>query len=358
MGTLRLLLAISVVAFHSAPIFGFLGMRGDAVQAFFVLSGFYMALILQSDRYPSALAFYQSRALRLFPVYWVFLLTVVAIAMAQGLSDSAFVSRLVYAARSRIAAATDGSDAAWLTAIPNLLFVGAEWSRQFFYDDTGQIHLWRLGLHEGPNVHAVERHLIAPQIWSLGVELTFYTMAPLLVRLSSRILIVVLVLAYVAGNVVQGVGSTYTGPFAWHHMLPIQNGWLFLLGMLCFRCVPLVRRLPLYANATLALIPLGLVFAWAPSTWEQVNALLVLFALGLPSLFAVTRSWNADRRVGELSYPIYITHFLFAWPALVFGQYAGLVCLAISVVLSLALLRFVQMPIDRLRAQLARPAFA
>jgi hypothetical protein len=34
MGTLRFLLALSVVAFHTRPIFGFTGPRAEAVQRF------------------------------------------------------------------------------------------------------------------------------------------------------------------------------------------------------------------------------------------------------------------------------------------------------------------------------------
>ena len=47
MGLLRLILAISVVIWHSSPIFGISLVGGQAaVQAFYIISGFYMALIL------------------------------------------------------------------------------------------------------------------------------------------------------------------------------------------------------------------------------------------------------------------------------------------------------------------------
>jgi len=51
MGTIRLLLAVSVLAFHSAPIAGLQLPDGIvAVQSFYVISGFYMSLIL-TERY-------------------------------------------------------------------------------------------------------------------------------------------------------------------------------------------------------------------------------------------------------------------------------------------------------------------
>jgi len=360
MGILRLLLAASVVAFHSGPIFGFRGMGADAVQAFFILSGLYMALIV-SVNYANATDFYLSRALRLFPVYWVFLLMVVAIAALPNLGGGDFLQGVVDAARGRLKAATDGSAAAWLTAIPNLLMIGSDWARQFFSDDAGALHVWRPEFREGPGVNAVERHLIAPQIWSLGVELAFYAGAPFLMRLSTRLLIAIGVVAYIAGNVAQGVGETYTGPFAWRHMLPMQNAWLFVLGVLCFRALPAVQRLPTPVNAALAAVPFVLVFVWAPTNWQQLNGLLLVFALGLPPLFTLTKDWRADRWVGELAYPIYLVHLLFAYPALVFGAMHGPVCFLVSVIVSIGLAVAVQAPVDRYRHSLinrARPRFA
>ena len=46
MGLLRLWLAFSVVLMHSHSFYGFTGIGGYAVPAFFVMSGFYMNLIL------------------------------------------------------------------------------------------------------------------------------------------------------------------------------------------------------------------------------------------------------------------------------------------------------------------------
>jgi peptidoglycan/LPS O-acetylase OafA/YrhL len=77
MGLLRLLLAVSVVVGHAGGVYGlrlenggsaFLTHGDTAVQAFYVVSGFYMALIL-SGKYVSAPAFWVSRYLRLAPLY-------------------------------------------------------------------------------------------------------------------------------------------------------------------------------------------------------------------------------------------------------------------------------------------------
>lgn len=357
MGTLRLLLAVALVAANTAPIFGWRGIGLEAVQASFLLSGFFMALILQEERYDSALSFYQSRALRLLPLYWACLLIYVALAVAPGMQGSELLSRLSYAARSRVTAATNGTEAAWLTAVPNLFLVLSDWASQFLRDDAGRLYLWPRGM-QGVSSRELAQHLMMPQIWALGVGIVFYALAPALARLKALWLLLLLPAVYLLGNVVQGVGSSYSGPFAQPEKLPLQNAWLFLLGMLCCRVLPVVERLPVWANAPLALIPFALALVWRPNGWQQINIMLAVFALGLPSLFAISRYWTADRLVGQLAYPIFLTHFLFAWPSTVYGPYAAFVCLALSLPLSLLLLFVVQRPVDRYRARRAQPADA
>ena len=77
MGLIRTLLAISVVLAHSSPIFGIKLVGGQvAVQAFYMISGFYMTLVL-NEKYVGANKAYKlfitNRLLRLWPVYWTVL---------------------------------------------------------------------------------------------------------------------------------------------------------------------------------------------------------------------------------------------------------------------------------------------
>jgi len=70
MGTLRTLLAISVVFSHS---FGFVFVGGrNAVQLFYMISGFLISfVIVEKKAYKSTLDFYLNRYLRLYPIYIV-----------------------------------------------------------------------------------------------------------------------------------------------------------------------------------------------------------------------------------------------------------------------------------------------
>ena len=74
MGTLRILLAFAVLFMHSSKLFGMANMGGtSAVQSFYVISGFYMALVL-NEKYEKGrrgyLEFMMQRLMRLLPAYW------------------------------------------------------------------------------------------------------------------------------------------------------------------------------------------------------------------------------------------------------------------------------------------------
>ena len=93
MGLIRLLLALSIVAAHSGAIFGSRFVGGQiAVQSFYIISGFYMSLIL-NEKYigknNSFRLFITNRFFKLFPVYWAVLLGTIffclcAVILTQG----------------------------------------------------------------------------------------------------------------------------------------------------------------------------------------------------------------------------------------------------------------------------------
>jgi len=70
MGIIRVALALAVVLSHLPPATFHFVSGGVAVQAFFIISGFYMALVL-SSKYSSTSLFYSNRLLRLMPSYFV-----------------------------------------------------------------------------------------------------------------------------------------------------------------------------------------------------------------------------------------------------------------------------------------------
>src|SRR5262245_24765333 len=68
MGLIRLVLALSVVVWHMPGATWKLLNAAVAVLCFFIISGFYMALVLNT-KYDNAKDFYVARVVRLYPAY-------------------------------------------------------------------------------------------------------------------------------------------------------------------------------------------------------------------------------------------------------------------------------------------------
>jgi peptidoglycan/LPS O-acetylase OafA/YrhL len=107
-------------------------------------------------------------------------------------------------------------------------------------------------------------------------------------------------------------------------------------------------------NAGRLLLTIPLLATLACSEWNGISRLMSLAVLGaviigVPRLFELTRNIAWDRYLGELSYPLYICHFLVGWimlPATVAGAYGSL---ALSLATSVVLYRWVEYPIDQWR---------
>jgi peptidoglycan/LPS O-acetylase OafA/YrhL len=104
----------------------------------------------------------------------------------------------------------------------------------------------------------------------------------------------------------------------------------FLSGMISFRIYSRFRdRIPLSCGRVVCfcVIAATVVFQYAPGGSVKMMAYFALVTLGLPFIFRVTRSSRADRQLGEMSYPIYLSHIL------VFGVASSLPILAEHVLL-------------------------
>jgi hypothetical protein len=121
MGTLRLYLALCVIASHTNRIAFFPMHSGDqAVQIFFMVSGFYMELVY--EKYRSAGAFYLSRAQRIFFPYWTILAGILLVSLTLGLSMKNWGEITPYLN----AAERNGSGGIWLAGISNFSIFGQD----------------------------------------------------------------------------------------------------------------------------------------------------------------------------------------------------------------------------------------
>jgi len=303
MGTLRTLFAIAVVLGHSLGIL-LVGGR-NAVQLFYMISGFLISYILvERKAYPDKRSFYINRFLRLYPIYCVIaLLTLAIFAVAPGIAKEANFFKVFQ----------DAPIAADVVLICSnitlffqdwVMFAGVEkhqlvFSTNFLKSDV-----------------VLYQALLVPQAWTLGVELTFYLMAPFILS-KRRILVSLLALSLSlrVGLIYFGLGSR--DPWT-YRFFPTELA-LFLLGALAHQVLlPFYRdklatvQIEKYARiATYLLIFITLVFSFLPV--NETTKTLVLFAMFLALMpltfvFQSKRAW--DKWIGDLSYPIYICHML------------------------------------------------
>lgn len=353
MGALRLVLALGVAAEHAnAPLW--IGSY-SAVQAFFVISGFYMALIF-SGRYGSPRDFYLSRFLRLFPVYWlaaVVAIGVYALALEYGIAHGKF-EQLSHGGTHGIAVAL------WAT-VANVTMVAADWS--WFIPASA------LGGQHGTSL------LLIPPVWTLSLELMFYAACPWLMRLTSSKLVVLFCLSIAARTYGYWHGLDDD---PWHARFFGFELAFFLLGILAYRVyrglgnnfLQRKGRRPLAWLVTVGMLSFSTLFipinTWFGIAFYQRTdfglslVYYVALFLALPYMFALTKNSRFDRYVGEYSYPVYLTHYIFVivFVHTRYAEEAGVSPLVSVLVAACAvsamLIHMVQMPVDRWRRRLAR----
>jgi peptidoglycan/LPS O-acetylase OafA/YrhL len=296
-GLFRVILAISVVLSHIAktksPFYqGFGGT--NSVEIFFLVSGFYIALILDKT-YRSKRIFYLNRILRLYPIYLIVCLLVLLTSIfRRGVAENLF----------------DYSPFVLLiSTLSNLTLIGTDWL-MFFDTSNGGIQLTS-SVVTGDRMR--DLLWIAPA-WSLGIEITFYAMAPILCKWRSRFLLATIIgLCTIRIVFNQSDFNFVESPFD-ARFFPFELPY-FLVGILLYRYrrdTKLETTIPLkYLYPALALFflifetlrsSLGLSRTASMAVLVIVAAVVVLFG----------QSSEFDRKFGELSYPIYISHIFVA----------------------------------------------
>lgn len=366
MGILRLLLAISVTVMHFMPALGvrFLVEGHVAVKLFYIISGFYMALVL-TERYTgpgSYRTFLGNRLLRLLPTYYLLLLLPVAVTIAGRLLTG---RPLTFGGLSTWSEHGHHIEpmAGVLLAVSNLTVIGQEFSWAGAVEAATGNWVWtddRLA----PGMVPGFSFLGIPPSWTLGIELEFYCLAPMLVALRTSRLLWVCVASLLCRLALAGWVPSLNA--LWQsHFLPTELIY-FLTGVLSYRAFAAQRdagNLPTMAARARFVVPglIGLFVAYphlpvGPRTVLVAGAL----ALALPFVFALTSGSQADRALGELSYPLYLVHWNLAYlwssmhqkgwlPGFDDKRLATLAFVGVSLLASVALVHLVETPVNRLR---------
>lgn len=303
MGIVRTLLAISVVLAHT-PQHGALVSGQLAVQSFYLISGFLIAFVLTNTKsYESPKAFWLNRALRLYPAYCVVLALAAVRALATWWERDTGPIALFLEASAAVKA--------FLIATHAALF-GQDWTMFVGFRPDGVAFEPALANAARPFSDA----LLVPPAWTLGLELTFYAIAPFIVG-RTRLLFALLMLSLAARGVACLLGYGAVDPWT-YRFFPFELS-LFIGGMLChqFLLAPVrafvskQRSAVLVPTVTAAVIALCIAYPLLPAHGSlKTPAFLALFVCALPFLFVFQERSRIDRVIGDLSYPIYIGHVL------------------------------------------------
>lgn len=329
MGLLRFLLAIAVVVGHIKVRFDvhFALLPGDlAVEVFFSISGFYMSLIL-TDKYHDRTTFYLNRFLRLYPVYLI-------VSVATWLW---FFFTWMYLGKLPTNAWIDTYEhLSWWQVAPLVI---SNWTM--------------VGLDIPSAKWAGDFRTIGPA-WSIGVEIWFYLIAPFLVALRSRWIMLIGVTSIVLKSVMMKFGlETYF--FFPAHL------YFFMAGMLLHRAYvtnsfgKFDRRIGYVVLTVVA--ALLMCFDRLP---KPVAVYVIYAALipAIPILFDLTRKSRFDIALGNLSYPIYLVHWLIISMAFsvlrhtnvnINGDVMAVTIIMAALVASIILYLVVDKPIDEIR---------
>lgn len=362
MGVFRFLLAVSIIVFHCGSLWKFKFITGHvAVEAFFIISGFYMSLILNEKyigRNKSYRLFLTNRCLRIFPIYWaVLIFTCLFSVITYKIMDGAHFPTL------GLYRYTNASSLGFL-CLTNLLMIGQDLvSFLGINPETGNLFFTDNFWITRPQLNMF---LLIPQAWTLSIELLFYVLAPLLLRRKPILILIFVSLSAILRLYLHNVLGLYYDPWTFR-FFPTEIVF-FLLGYFAYR---------LYVRLSKFKVKDGM--AWVSLSWLVASTMLFEYVkpfkiymmpfsinevfyfssllILVPLLFKYFKDNRIDRALGELSYPIYISHYLVV--AVLNSLHIAILAESWCVILgtiafSVLLNRFIGMPIERLRQRRLR----
>ncbi len=246
------------------------------------------------------LLFYSNRFLRIFPLYWLMLslfilLTSIKYFFHIGSDDNAITLYLHNT-----------------SSMPLWVFIGS--LVNFIMRNITLL----LAVDYVVPINAYPGYLFVQQAWTLQIELLFYLLAPFIVRLSNKVFFV-FCLMYLL--VVFGVFIPFHFLASTLTILLLSDLLFFLLGIIGYRFiykhlqemnVPIFILYGIFICFILYLLLynfIPIIFSFPFLQISDVFYFIVL-VFSIPFIFLLTQKNRFDRMIGQLSYPIYITHFL------------------------------------------------
>lgn len=301
--------------------------------------------------------FIENRILRLYPIYLVVLLLWLIVSVTWWLLVNNWGYFNNYISYGHVLS----FKSILLLSFSNLFIIWQDIIRLFTFDTTQGDFIF-FGTYSSTFIWT-SVFLFLPQAWSLSIELFFYSIAPFIVRRKTELILWLVVVILIVRRFLffffykdNSVNLTYFFPYQlvlflfWslgykisnflRHDKIIQKNWNIIIGFF-FLLIFLGDILEKY------------LFSINTLSWM----IYLLAIVVIPLLFIKTESNLFDRKLWELSYPIYIVHILIAYIVIAINDktlylshiFVFFITVVFSVSLSLLLLKYVDNPINNVR---------
>ena len=357
MGLIRLLLAISVITAHSTPIFGLNLIQGQmAVEVFFMISGFYMALILTEkyNKKSDYKLFISNRLLKIFPTYWLILLfSIIFQIIYSYLHQNSSSIFAFFDPRYPLHPFT------FITfAVSNLIILGQD-ILLFCGLNTANGTLFFTSNFRAFKPEIFNFFFIS-QAWTLSLEIMFYSIAPFLNKLKTNYLITMMSLSLGLRLFIYSKGLNHD---PWNYRFFPTELIFFLAGILMYRFYLKIKNkdwklFSIYSS--ILYISFLISYQFLPHERTKQLVLFIFSFFFIPFIFNFFKNNKLDRAIGELSYPVYISHFLIIDITTHFFNlpkpYLGLSTTIISILVSILISKYILNPINKHRQSRLSPA--
>jgi peptidoglycan/LPS O-acetylase OafA/YrhL len=304
MGLLRFILALSVVIFHGGYFFDLKLVHGyPAVTVFLIISGFYMTMIL-NGKYESYWPFIKNRFLKIFPAYLVII----------------FICHLVNPIN--FAKLDAGGQVYFIFS--NIFIFFSEWTSVLVLKNS-ELALAAMSMEPFKDARFTWNYLYIGPVWSLSVELMFYLMAPFLVKFGKNYHAKIFTVGALSFSywIFLYVNNVHAIPWGYNLLLP--NLIYFMLGSFSFWFFynsmgsKILKPTKLVTGSAFLIVTLFcLSYSYLPDFFSKgifgfrshSAFMVLLFVILTPYVFEFTKRSKVDRFIGNLSYPIYTSHYL------------------------------------------------
>ncbi len=302
--------------------------------------------------------FLSNRFLRLYPMFWAVLLLTIFASIVSFIFIGSWTGLTAYVEYFDIMAA----ETVFFQIFSNIALFGQDVVMFLgMNQETGTMYFTSDFRTSDPKFYSF---LLVPQAWSLGIEVMFYLIAPFIVR-KTNFIIGGLIILSISIRLFTYIYLDYTNDPWTYRFFPSELA-LFLLGTVAYRLYK--SNIMLNVNCMdgkLKYIIVVLFFSvlifyqFIPSfefSGHIKNWLFYgFFCLSLPFIFELSKSSKLDARIGELSYPIYISHILVISSISPFlsvigwQEYQGIMAVFFTILVSYILLLLISDPIEKIR---------